>query len=71
MKTRYDKEDDVLMIWFSKKPIDDAKQSKNIITHYSVKKEVVLVEILNASTFLKHSIQTTSHKMRRQTHLNM
>ena len=31
MNFRYDKEDDVMMIWFSRKRVDFVEQSKNII----------------------------------------
>ncbi len=55
MKIRYDKEDDVLMIWFSKEKVDHAQQEKNAIMHVSKKNEPVLLEILDASKFLQET----------------
>lgn len=66
MKLRYDKQDDVLMIWFSKKPVDYAEQSKNIIMHFSKDNKPVLVEILEASQFLKQTSQILPQKVRQQ-----
>lgn len=43
------------MIWLSKEPVDYAEQSKNIIVHFSPKREAVLLEILDASAFLKQA----------------
>ena len=51
MKFRYDKEDDALMIWLSKEPVDYAQQNKNIIIHFSKENKPVLMEILNAVSF--------------------
>lgn len=56
MKFRYDKDDDVLMVWFSNQKVDYAEQQKNIIIHFSKKDKPVLMEILDASEFL---IQTS------------
>lgn len=56
MNFRYDKEDDVLMIWFSKEKIDFAEQSGDVIMHFSKKKRPVLMEILDASAFLKQTV---------------
>ena len=53
MKIKYEKEDDVLMIEFNDKPIDYAEQSGDLIMHFSPKREAVLLEILDASKFLK------------------
>ena len=66
IKTRYDKEDDVLMIFLSKGKIDDAQQTGNIIAHLSKKGEVLLLEILNASKFLKKTSQAFPPDIRRQ-----
>lgn len=52
MKLRYDKDDDALMIWLSKKKVDYAEQEKNIIVHFSKDNKPVLLEILHASQFL-------------------
>lgn len=53
IKYRYDKEDDVLMVFLGKGKIDDAVQSGNIISHFSVRGELLLLEILDASKFLE------------------
>lgn len=53
MKVKYNKEDDVLMIELNKKPIDYAQQSGDLIVHFSPDREAVLLEILDASKFLR------------------
>lgn len=58
MKQRYDKADDVLMIWFSRERVDHAEQSKNTILHLSRDNKPVLLEILDASKFLQESYRT-------------
>lgn len=55
MKFKYNKEDDVLMIVLNKETIDYAEQSGDLIVHFSPKREAVLLEILNATKFLKSS----------------
>lgn len=52
-KIKYNKEDDVLMIELNNKPIDYAEQSGDIIVHFSPEREAVLLEILDASKFLR------------------
>lgn len=64
MKFKYSKEDDVLMIELSKKPIDYAEQSGDLIVHFSPKREAVLIEILDASEFLKKSAQVLPIKVK-------
>lgn len=66
MKFRYDKEDDVLMIWFSKEPIDHAEQVKDVIVHFSKNDRMVLMEILDASKFLKETSEVLPPKIRQQ-----
>lgn len=66
MKFRYDKEDDVLMIWFSKEPVDYAEQAKDVIVHFSKENKLVLIEILDASKFLKETSQAFPPKIRQQ-----
>lgn len=51
----YESEDDVLNIWLSKKPIDFAEQSGNVIIHFTEDNEPVYIEILDASGFLKQA----------------
>lgn len=66
MKFKYNKEDDVLMIEFNKNPIDYAEQSGDLIAHFSPKRELVLLEILEASKFLKETSQVFPPKIRQQ-----
>ncbi len=65
-KFRYDKEDDVLMVWFSKKPVDYAEQEKNLIIHFSKESKPVLMEILDASEFLKETTKILPLKIKQQ-----
>ncbi len=55
MKLNYNKEDDILMIELNDQNIDYAEQSGDLIVHFSPKKEAVLLEVLNASAFLKQA----------------
>lgn len=61
MKMRYDSEDDAMMIWLSKEPVEYAEQSRNMIIHFSKSNKPVLLEILKASEFLR----TVSSKLSR------
>lgn len=65
MKFKYSKEDDVLMIELNKKSIDYAEQSGDFIVHFSPKREAVLIEILDASQFLKGTASVLPIKIRR------
>lgn len=64
MKQRYDKEDDVLMIWFSRERVDHAQHAKQTILHLSADNKPVLLEILNASKFLKNSYRALAPRLR-------
>lgn len=64
MKFRYEKEDDVLMIELNRKPIDYAEQNGDIIAHFSPKRELVLLEILDASKFLRETSKSFPPKVR-------
>lgn len=66
INTRYDKEDDVLMIFLGKGKIDDAQQTGSMIAHLSKKGELLLLEILNASKFLKDTYAVFPPEVRRQ-----
>ncbi len=66
MKIKYNREDDVLMIELNKQPIDYAEQSGDLIVHFSPKREAVLLEILDASKFLKETTQVLPPKIRQQ-----
>lgn len=52
-KMIYEPEDDVLNIWLSKKPIDYAEQSGDVIVHFTKDREPVYIEVLDASKLLK------------------
>ena len=66
IKYRYDKEDDVLMVFMGKGKIDDAQQTGSIISHFSRKGELLLLEILDASKFLKETSQVFPREIRQQ-----
>ena len=52
-KVIYEKKDDVLNIWLSKKPIDYAEDTDGVIVHFTKNNEPVYIEILDSSRFLK------------------
>lgn len=66
MKIKYEKEDDVLMVWLSKSKIDYAEQKHNVIIHFSKKNEPVLMEILDASSFLKKTSKSLPYDVKHQ-----
>lgn len=66
MKLNYNKQDDVLMIEFNDKPIDYADQSEDVIAHFSPKNELVLLEILDASAFLKKTSNVFPREIRQR-----
>lgn len=53
MNVKYYQEDDLLVLKLSNKPFKVAEKMGSFIVHYDVKKQPVLVEILNASKLLK------------------
>lgn len=56
MQLKYNKEDDILLIELNKEKIDYAEQSGDVIVHFSPQRQAVLMEILDASKFLKQTI---------------
>ena len=54
----YEPEDDVLNIWLSKKPIEFAEQTQDVIVHFTKDKEAVYIEILDASKLFKDLSKT-------------
>ncbi len=66
MKLRYDHEDDVMMIWFSQAKVDHAEQNGDLIVHFSTNRKPVLLEILNASHFLKKASSSLPKQIRTQ-----
>ena len=58
-KMRYDREDDVLMIWFAVgKQVDHAEQVGQSILHVTASGEPVLLEILRARDFVPELVRT-------------
>lgn len=55
MSAKYYKEDDLLVIKFSKRQFKTAEKVGSFIIHYDNRKEPVFVEILNASQLLKQA----------------
>ena len=53
MNVKYYKDDDLLVLKLSKKPFKVAEKVGSFIVHYDIEKQPVLVEILNASKWLK------------------
>ena len=66
MKLKYNKKDDVLMIELNKEQIDYAEQSGDLIVHFSPKREAVLLEILDASQFLRDTTKMLPKSVREE-----
>lgn len=66
IRTRYDKEDDALMLFFGKGKVDDAQQTGNIIAHFSKSGKLLLLEILEASKFLKEASRAFPSEIKRE-----
>lgn len=66
MKFEYNREDDVLMITLNRDPIDYAEQTGNLIVHFSPKRKAVLLEILDASQFMKKAFKSIPAKVKQQ-----
>ena len=49
---KYYKEVDLLVIELSKKAFKDAEMEGDFVVHYTEKRELVLIEVLNVSRFL-------------------
>lgn len=58
MKLNYNRQDDILVIKYSKDKIDDAYESNNMLVHVNADKEPVLIEIFKASEFLSQASKT-------------
>ena len=60
MKISYDREKDILMIEMKDEGIlDHAEQNGIFITHFDTEGQILLLEILDASTFLSSLIKAT------------
>ena len=55
MSTKYYREDDLLVIEFSRRRFKTAEKVGSFIIHYDSKREPVLLEILNASRLLRQA----------------
>ncbi len=59
MKMRYDRDDNVLMIWLAQGlQVDHAEQTGNTILHVNEEGTPVLLEILNAQDFVLELVRT-------------
>ncbi|MEK9185476.1 MAG: DUF2283 domain-containing protein [Patescibacteria group bacterium] len=54
-KISYEPEADVLSLEVSKQPIDFAEEVGNFVVHFNIKNKPVLIEVLEASKFLKQA----------------
>lgn len=57
-KIRYSKDVDALLIELSDKPIDYAEEEGQMIIHFSIDGEPVLLEILDAKDFILNSLSS-------------
>ena len=62
----YEPKDDVLNIWLSRKPIDYAEQTGDVIVHFTKDDEAVYIEILDASKLLKDLSKTLPKSLKRE-----
>lgn len=63
---KYNQQDDVLMIELNKKSIDYAEQNGDMIVHFSPRGEAVLIEVLDASQWLKQMGKSIPKKIQKQ-----
>ena len=60
MKVQYNREDDVLLIYFSDGRIDHAEEVDGLIVHFSPENHLVLLEVLDASDFVARLAKITA-----------
>jgi len=60
MDGKYYREDDILVVEFSKKPVDDSYEADNTILEVDKKNKPVSLEILHASKFLNLATKNLS-----------
>ncbi len=65
MKAKYYEDADLISWKISKKPFEYASRSGDFVVHYSKDNEPVLIEILNASKFLKEANSVLPKKIQR------
>ena len=66
MNFKYNKEDDILMVELNDRPIDYAEQSGDVIVHFSPAREAVLIEVLEASKFLKQASKSLPQNIKEE-----
>ncbi|OGE44516.1 hypothetical protein A3B45_05195 [Candidatus Daviesbacteria bacterium RIFCSPLOWO2_01_FULL_39_12] len=66
MKAKYYEDADLISWKISKKPFEYATRTGDFVVHYSRDNEPVLIEILNASKFLKVANSILPKKIRKQ-----
>lgn len=66
MKIRYYKDADLLSLRISKEPYKFARQTGDLIVHYTEDKEPVLIEIVNAAKFLKDTTKLVPKKIQEE-----
>ena len=62
IKITYEPEADVLSWEVSKKSIDFAEESKNVVVHFAKDDTPVLIEVIEASKFLKEAARLMGRK---------
>ncbi len=66
MKAKYYEDADLISWKISKKPFEYATRTGDFVVHYSRDEEPVLIEILNASKFLKAANSILPKKIQKQ-----
>ena len=57
MKIKYNKEDDIMVVYLSQEPYDYAEMEGDFIVHFSKDNKPVMIEVLNAGDFLRRESQ--------------
>lgn len=66
MKVKYYKDADLLSLRISNEPYKYARQTNDVIVHYSENKEPVLIEVVNAAKFLEDTTKLLPKKVQAQ-----
>ena len=64
MRIKYNKEDDILVVHLSPEAYDYAEMEGDFIVHFSKRKKPVMIEVLNASDFLKQESKALPWKVK-------
>ncbi len=64
MKAKYYPEDDMLVLKYSEKPYTHAEKIGMFVIHYTKNNEPVMLEILNASQFLRETTEILPYTMK-------